>query len=166
MTEHDESVTRVRDSLSKATSFADRVDLLPLGVGPSRAAIRAETAVEILGRTAWVRVPSASDLVPGVMAYRGRAVAVLDLGAALPDLSPLGSGPVRERVVVARSALGMLAIPVDHVHEVVSVPANEVREATLTRGTSFEVVIEDVPMPLVDLEGLLTARSLKMGDGT
>ena len=164
MTDHDSPATPVRDSLSAASSYIDRVDLLPLGVGPSWAAIRAEAAVEILGRTAWVRVPSASDLVPGVMAFRGRAVAVLDLGAALPDLSPLATGAMRDRVVVARSALGMLAIPVDHVHEMVSVPASEVREATLTRGTSFEVVIEDVPMPLVDLEGILASRGLTTGD--
>ena len=137
-----------------------QIELLPLGIGPIWAAIHAECAVEILGRTPWIPVPSASELIPGVIAHRGRAVAVLDLGVVLPDLPRLTARSTRERVVISRTSLGLVALPVEKVHEVVSVPSAEVREATLTRGSPFEVTIDDKAMPLVDLETILEQRGL------
>jgi len=62
--------------------------------------------------------------------------------------------------VIARTSLGLVALPVEKVHEVVSVPSAEVREATLTRGSPFEVTIDDKAMPLVDLETILEQRGL------
>ena len=153
MTEGDTGTSREGGEPDTRGSHAP--DVLPLAVGPVWLAIDASHAIEILGEARWIPVPSASALVPGVMAFRGRAVAVLDLGQVLPDVPRLERGTVRARTVVAETPAGAVAIPVDRVREVVSARDLEVRAARLVQGTAREVISEELCMALLDLHAVV-----------
>lgn len=129
--------------------------VLPVEVASIRLALSARAAQEILGPSPIVPVPAPSALVPGVVAWRGRPVAVLDLGAALTDLPRLEPGAPRVRTVVASTDRGMVALPVDAVQEVRSVSDDRMRPAKVTRGAEREVSLDDTWMPLVDLDRLM-----------
>jgi chemotaxis signal transduction protein len=53
---------------------------LPLQLHGVWLAIEASHVQEIVSGRAWVALPGASAEVPGVLAWRGRAIGVLDLG--------------------------------------------------------------------------------------
>lgn len=83
-------------------------------------AVDASHVEQILGAQPWMRVPGAPPLFPGVMAWRGRAMAVLDL-AQLP-IEPAGdeSAAVNERpprTLVLTLQGCALGIPTDEVRE-------------------------------------------------
>lgn len=138
--------------------------VLPVKVASIRLALSARAAQEILGPSTIVPVPAPSALVPGVVAWRGRPVAVLDLGAALADLPRLEPSTPRPRTVVASTERGMVALPVDSVQEVRAVPGDGIRPAKVTRGAELEVALDDTWMPLVDLDRLMDEHLPGRGD--
>jgi chemotaxis signal transduction protein len=141
--------------LAAAPDRRSHVDVLPIAVASIWLGLEARVAIEIVGETSWVRVPTASDLVPGVVAFRGRAVALVDLGAALPDVPRLDPKAIRARTILAETPHGTVALAVDRVREVISVRTDEIRDARLTRGAAREITAGEICMPLIDLGELL-----------
>ena len=93
--------------------------LIPLRYQKQWYAIDASYVEQILGAQTWMAVPGAPPLFPGVMAWRGRATAVLDL-ARLPhddmaDLRPVDDRPPRTLIAHIRGCT--LGIPADEVRE-------------------------------------------------
>jgi chemotaxis signal transduction protein len=118
--------------------------------------VPASAVQEILGEQHWVPIAGAPAGMPGVIAWRGRAVALLDLGP-LSGNAALAAGQSRRRVVIVHVDDATLALPVEGVREVQEVPDEAVRPAHLTRfrHATMEVELDGVPMPLIDLGDLL-----------
>ena len=131
--------------------------LLPVEIRGRWLVLEALSVQEILGQRAWVPVPGAPQNVPGVLAWRGRAIAVLDLGAITTVAEPLTPGEQRPRAVVAAAGTTTVAILVDAAREVREVGADRLHppHATRPRFTLSEVEIDGIPMPIIDLGGLL-----------
>lgn len=100
--------------------------LLPLCVGGAWLVVDAREVVEIVGASPIVGIPGTPPGVPGVVAFRGRAVAVLDLGAVRGVAAPLAPGGSRARTVLVQRGASLLALPADAVREVLEVPAAEI----------------------------------------
>jgi chemotaxis signal transduction protein len=133
--------------------------LLPLQLGRIWLALPAGHVQEILGSRTWVSIPGAPVHLPGVIAWRGRAVAVLDLAALVGAGETLAQGKVRERNVVIAMGGNTVAIPVDTVHEVRDVDEERIRpaHATSQKFSSTEVDINGFLMPIVDLSAMMSA---------
>jgi chemotaxis signal transduction protein len=118
--------------------------------------VAASAVQEILGEQRWVPIVGAPAEMPGVIAWRGRAVAVLDLGP-LSGSAAMTAGESRRRTVIVNVEDATLALPVEGVREVQEVPDDAVRPAHLTRlrHATMEVELDGVPMPLIDLADLL-----------
>lgn len=112
---------------------------------------------QILGEQHWMRVPAAPRQWPGVMAFRGRAVAVLDLAAGLPTAAPLRAAERRHRTLIARAHECAVAIPVDDVREVQAVEDVQVFSAHATGHplAREEVRLERDVFALLDLPSLI-----------
>src|SRR5215471_796783 len=96
-------------------------------------ALPAEHVREILGGRGWVAIPTVSNGVPGVIAWRGRAIAVVDLGVVQGAAPWLKSGVVRPRTVVVEARGCTVAFPVDLVREVSDVQRAELHAPHATR---------------------------------
>jgi chemotaxis signal transduction protein len=118
--------------------------------------VPASAVQEILGEQRWVPIVGAPAEMPGVIAWRGRAVAVLDLGP-LSGSAAMVAGEKRRRTVIVNVEDATLALPVEGVREVQEVADDAVRPANLTRlrHATMEVELDGVPMPLIDLADLL-----------
>ena len=135
------------------------VHLMPVQLGEAWLAVPAEKVQEILGERPWVALPSASPELPGVLAWRGRALAVLDLGRASGVGEPLAEGTARRRTMVVEEGACTLAVPIDGVREVHSVAEAQLRPpvATRMRFSAGEVEIDGTPMPVLDVAALVGA---------
>jgi chemotaxis signal transduction protein len=133
--------------------------LLPIQVSGRWLVLDALAVQEILGQRPWVPVPGAPVNVPGVLAWRGRAIAVLDLGAVTEVAQPLAPGDQRPRAVVVKIGETTVALLADAAREVQQVAADRVRppHAARLRFASGEVEFDGVPMPVLDLGGILEA---------
>jgi len=131
--------------------------LLPIRVGGVWMAIDALQAREILGRRPHVALPGASAGLPGVIAWQGRAVAVVDLGALTGVCSPLQES--RERTVVIQHGPVTFAVPVDAVREVQVASDEQVRPAHATRQrfATTEVELDRTPVSVLDLSAVVEA---------
>lgn len=133
--------------------------LLPVMVGDVPLALDALEVREILGRRAWVPLPGTRPHLPGVVGWNGRAIAVLDLGAALAAAPPLQRGDVRERLVVAQAGGCTVALPVHAVREVQEVSGYRLQPLQVS-GQQFaagEVELEGRPVAVVDLARLIAS---------
>jgi chemotaxis signal transduction protein len=112
---------------------------------------------EILELSAWLPIPGARPAIPGVMPWRGQALAVLDMAAVSADISPLTPDTSRTRVVVARAGLHTIAAPVHAVREVCDIPDGAVEKpADPSPGYLVgEAVLAGDRLPLLDLPALL-----------
>jgi purine-binding chemotaxis protein CheW len=137
------------------TQDSDALRLLPLRVAGERIVLPALAVEEILGARSYVPIPGAPPHLPGVVAWRGRAVAVLDLGA-LTGGTRAGGG---ERTVLVHVGPGVLAIPADGVEAVVQVEPKHLRPAHATRHrfATLEVELGADVVPLLDLDRLAAA---------
>jgi chemotaxis signal transduction protein len=126
--------------------------LLPVQVQSVSIAIDARQVHEIVGPQAAVLLPGARAEVPGVMAYRGKAVGLFDFAAIAAGLTPLGNSMQRARVLVVQVRGSTLAAPVDSVREVREVPAESLLPPRLTaqKFSAAEVEIDGVVMPVFD----------------
>jgi chemotaxis signal transduction protein len=126
--------------------------IVPLSVRGCWMALPAAALVEILGERPWVPIAGAPAELPGVVGWRGRAIAVLDLGMLIAGGTPLQPGESRRRTLVLSHDDCTLALPVDDVREVQEVAAERVHPANATRQrfAEREVDLDGVPMPLLD----------------
>lgn len=132
--------------------------VLPMRLQNLWLAVDTRHVEQILGERPWFKVPSAPAEWPGVLAWQGRAVAVLDL-ALLLELPPLQLGTVRRRTLIAKACDCLLAIPIDEVHEAQFIADSALRPAHATRQAyvSSEFLINDTLMPLFDPVSLVSA---------
>jgi chemotaxis signal transduction protein len=134
------------------------LSILPLVLEGRTIALAANRVVEIIGGQPWVALPKTRRELPGVCAWRGRAIAVLDIAALSAGLRPLSPGEIRARTVVTSVDRVTFALPVDAVHEVCAVDENSLVPGRLTEQafTRHELQIDDRTVaPVLDLEALV-----------
>jgi chemotaxis signal transduction protein len=105
--------------------------LVPAKIGPAWVLFDAEIVREILGAEVWLPIPGARAEMPGVIAWRGRAIPVVDLAAPF-GLERLSTGETRARTLIAAVAESIVAVPVDTAREVHSFEAHELRPVSIT----------------------------------
>lgn len=112
---------------------------------------------EVLGPQPWIAIPGASAKTPGVLGWRGKAVAVVDLGVVVLGASSVQTGEPAPRTLIAEAADCSLAIPAEAVREVQEVGDHRlepVRAAQL-RCVAGEVELDGKPIPIVDLDAMV-----------
>jgi chemotaxis signal transduction protein len=114
---------------------------------------------EVLGPQPWIAIPGASAAAPGVLGWRGKAVAVVDLGAVVLGAGTLRAGETAERTLIAEAAECSLAIPAQAVREVQEVGDYRLEpvHAAQLRCVAGEVELDGKPVPLVDLDAMVDA---------
>ncbi|MET0591637.1 MAG: chemotaxis protein CheW [Polyangiaceae bacterium] len=135
--------------------------LLPVQVQSVAIAIDARHVHEIMSPQAAVLLPGARAAIPGVMAYRGRAVGLFDFAGVAEGLAPLADTTKRPRVLVIQVAGNTLAAPVDAVREVREVAAEALLPPRLTsqQFSAAEVEIDGQVMPVFDFTAFLASVS-------
>jgi chemotaxis signal transduction protein len=130
--------------------------IIPAMTGSAWFALDALAVQEVIGERPWVLVPFAASRTPGVLSWRGRAVAVLDVGDLLSGGAPLSVGGTRPRTLVVEAATCTVAIPVDLVREVHEVGPHQVRAASEgARHFTEEVSLLEGVMPVLDLASIV-----------
>lgn len=134
------------------------VALMPMALGEHRLAVDALAVLEILGAQQWVAIPNAPQLLPGALAWRGRAIAVFDLGPAL-ELPPLQVPTTRGRNVIVSVGDDTVAISVDRALEVCRFARGDIRPVHATSWVSDsglacrgEVEFEGQMIAVLDVE--------------
>lgn len=102
------------------------IALMPMALGPHRLAVDALAVLEILGVQQWVSIPNAPALLPGALAWRGRALGVFDLGPPL-GLPPLQIPNTRSRNLIVSIGDDTVALSVDRALEVCRVGPGDIR---------------------------------------
>lgn len=135
--------------------------LLPVQVQSLSIAIDARHVHEIMSPQAAVLLPGARAAIPGVMAYRGRAVGLFDFAGVAEGLLPLADTSKRTRVLVIQVGSNTLAAPVDAVREVREVTPESLVPPRLTAHpfSTAEVEIDGQVMPVFDFAAFLAAVS-------
>ena len=112
---------------------------------------------QVLGPQPWTPIPTLPPQWPGVMAFRGKAVAVLELAPELNKVSSMREQERRQRTVIARVSDCTVAIPVHEVREVQAVEEAQVvtAHASSHRLAHEEIVINGVVAALLDLPALI-----------
>ena len=131
--------------------------ILPFRIEEVWLAIDAGQVEQILGKREWTKVPAALAQWPGVLAWRGRAVAVLDL-ASLLEHPPLLSNRSRSRTLIAKACGSLLAIPVDEIREAQLVAEALLRPVHVTRQryAAYELELGASVVPIIDAVALVT----------
>jgi len=126
--------------------------LVPAKIGPAWVLLDAEIIREILGSQAWLPIPGARAEMPGVIAWRGRAVPVVDLAAPFGSERLVG-GETRARTLIAAAAGCIVAVPVDAAREVHTVGEAELRPINLTHlpYAAAEMELFDRIVAVIDL---------------
>jgi chemotaxis signal transduction protein len=137
------------------------LSILPLQIHGLWLAVPALAVHEILGRRPWVAIAGAPAEMPGVIAWRGRAIAMLDVGRLLEGGRPGLGDDGRRRTVVMQHGEAIIALPVDELREVKEVAEVDLRPAQQTRQrfASRELELDGVPVPLLDLGSVLDAMA-------
>jgi chemotaxis signal transduction protein len=105
--------------------------LMPMALGEHRLAVDALAVLEILGVQQWVAIPNTPPLLPGALAWRGRAIGVFDLGPAL-ELPALRVPNTRSRNVIVSAGTDTLALSVDRALEVCRISNADIRPVHAT----------------------------------
>jgi chemotaxis signal transduction protein len=127
------------------------VAFMPVQLASVWIAVGAAHLQEVRGALPWVVLPGAPAHLPGVVPWRGRAIAVLDLGGLLGLAATLRAGEPPPRTLIAQVDGTTFAIPADTVREVHTVAAVEDGHATQIRHAHGQVVIGGQVMPVIDL---------------
>jgi chemotaxis signal transduction protein len=131
---------------------AELRSLVPARIGDAWVLFDAEIVREILGAQVWLPIPGARAEMPGVIAWRGRAIPVVDFAAPF-GFQRLGSGEGRARTLIAAVAESIVAVPVDAAREVHAFSPAELKPvsiSTLPYALAEAELLERV-LPLVDL---------------
>lgn len=105
--------------------------LVPAKIGSAWVLLDAEIIREILGAEEWLPIPGARAEMPGVIAWRGRAIPVVDLAAPF-GFERLSTGEGRARTLIAAVADSIVAVPVDAAREVHAFGASELKPCSVT----------------------------------
>jgi chemotaxis signal transduction protein len=105
--------------------------LVPARIGQVWILLDAEIVREILGAELWLPIPGARAEMPGIIAWRGRAVPIVDLAAPF-GLPQLETGESRARTLIANVAESVVAVPVDAAREVHTFSAGELGPCNVT----------------------------------
>ncbi|HWU89746.1 MAG TPA: chemotaxis protein CheW [Kofleriaceae bacterium] len=130
---------------------------MPVQLSTVWVAVGATHLQEVRGSLSWVSLPGAPPHLPGVVPWRGRAIAVLDLGGLLGVAPPVQPGDARSRTLIAQVDATAFAIPVDMVREVHTVTEVQDNHATQVRLAHGQVLIGGLVMPLIDLSVALAS---------
>ena len=131
------------------------VAVMPVQLSTVWVAVGAAHLQEVRGPLPWVALPGAPTYLPGVVPWRGRAIAVLDLGGLLGVAPPMQPGDPPPRMLIALIDGTAFAIPADTVREVYTAAVVEENHATQVRLAHGQVVIGGQVMPVVDLSRAL-----------
>jgi chemotaxis signal transduction protein len=126
--------------------------LLPMRLGDLWIAVDARVVEEVVGRRTWIAVPGAPRFVPGVLPWRGRAIGVVDLGAALGLCAAADPRSSRPRLVVLRAREAMVAVPADGVREAANVENVRAPNAARPPHATGELELGGVTLAVVDVE--------------
>jgi chemotaxis signal transduction protein len=130
---------------------------VPITIDATWVAVDMATVREIGGPLTWIALPTASAALPGVTAWRGRAIAVADLAAVLGAGERLASPTGRIRTLYLQQGASTLAVPVDAVREPLAISDDDIRPPRI-RTEAFctgEVDVEGHTTLVVDLSVLL-----------
>lgn len=130
---------------------------VPITIHTTWVAVDMATVREIGGPLTWIALPTATAALPGVAAWRGRAVAVADLAALLGAGERLASPNTRVRTLYLQHGTSTLAVPVDSVREPLVIADEDIRPPRI-RTEAFctgEVDVEGHTTVVVDLGVLL-----------
>jgi chemotaxis signal transduction protein len=105
--------------------------LVPARIGQAWVLLDAEIIREILGAEVWLPIPGARAEMPGVIAWRGRAIPVVDLAAPF-GVERLTTGETRARTLIASVAESIVAVPVDAAREVHGFSTTELKPVSVT----------------------------------
>lgn len=126
--------------------------LVPAKVGQAWVLLDAEIIREILGAEPWLPIPGARSEMPGVIAWRGRAIPVVDLAAPF-GCERLSPGETRSRTLIAVVADSIVAVPVDAAREVHAFADNELKPCNVTQlpYASAEAELAERVLAVIDL---------------
>ncbi len=130
------------------------VALMPVRLEDTWVALEASAVSEVLGPQTCLMVPRSSPHLPGVCAWRGRAIPVLEL-AALLGISRSDHATF-ERTLVVSHQQNTVAMPVAEARAVLFLPQSELRQvhATSVRFARAEVDWEQRVVAVLDLDAL------------
>jgi chemotaxis signal transduction protein len=133
------------------------LSIVPIQVDGLWLALPANAVQEILGKRPWISIAGAPPELPGVLAWRGRAIAVFDVGRVVDGAEPMSADETRDRIVVVQHNACTMALPVDAVREVQDVPEDGVHAAQQTRQrfSEHEIDLNGTPVPLIDIDALI-----------
>lgn len=122
---------------------------------------------EIGGPLTWIALPTASPTMPGVAAWRGRAIAVADLAALLGAGERLSPPNGRIRTLYLQQGVSTLAVPVDAVREPLTVADTDIRQPRV-RTEAFctgELDVEGHTTLIIDLGVILDGHRPAVASG-
>lgn len=130
---------------------------MPIELDSSWLLVEASLVREVLGREPWLPIPRARAELPGVVAWRGRAVPLVDLGRVLGTTGAEAPG-ARARTLIIDHERGVAAIPVDSAREVRPVDETRFREAHGVTHAYADAELDEGGhvMAVVDLARLLS----------
>lgn len=130
---------------------------MPVELDSSWLLVEASLVREVLGREQWLPIPRARAELPGVVAWRGRAVPLVDLGRVLGLESPQPAG-ARARTLIIDHERGVAAVPVDAAREVRAIDDERFREAHGVTHPYAESELDEggTIMAVVDLSRILS----------
>ena len=140
---------------------------VPITIESTWIAVDMAAVREIGGPLTWIALPTASATLPGVAAWRGRAIAVADLAAVLGSGERLTAPTGRVRTLYLQQGASTLAVPVDAVREPLTVSDSDVR-APRVRTESFctgELDVEGHTTLVINLGVLLDAHRPAVASG-
>jgi chemotaxis signal transduction protein len=140
---------------------------VPITIESTWIAIDMATVREIGGPLTWIALPTASAALPGVAAWRGRAIAVADLAALLGTGERLTAPTGRVRTLYVVQGASTLAVPVDAVREPLTIADSDIRPPR-ARTESFctgELDVEGHTTLVVDLGVILDGQRPAVASG-
>jgi chemotaxis signal transduction protein len=130
---------------------------VPITIDATWIAVDMAAVREIGGPLTWIALPTAGPSLPGVAAWRGRAVAVADLAAVLGAGERLVSPSGRDRTLYLQQGTSTLAVPVDAVRESLTVADDAIRPARVRTDALYlgEIDVEGHTTLIIDLGVLM-----------
>jgi purine-binding chemotaxis protein CheW len=142
---------------------------LVLRCGPARYAVVMSAVVEVGRLPAITRVPGVPEWVAGLVNWRGRILAVVDLSVALHRGRHTASEPAPDRLVVLTHAGLSVGLAVGAVAGTLQLERGELRPvpATLASGPAAllagQVLDSDGPLGVLDVEAIFALRETLPG---
>jgi chemotaxis signal transduction protein len=140
---------------------------VPITIDATWIAVDISSVREIGGPLNWIALPTANPSLPGVSAWRGRAIAVADLAALLGAGERLQAPTGRGRTLYLQQGTSTLAVPVDSVREPLTLPPESIRPPR-ARTDSFctgECDVQGHTTLVVDLGVLLEHQRSAVASG-